>query len=483
MLDLSLFEQLLVQIDVILVMLERPVVQRQIFVFGLLVLAAELVAWQLSDLRRQFFAIQDQVDRKPDGAAANQDWRSQLAHNRTLRRWLRALDHTYSPIVAILLGYISMLAFEQSGWQAGLLGQVLIFFWLLLVYRLSMTFLSAWQTEANAQFYNRRFLLPFFLLLLTFTIGRVVSGIVDLAAIPLFAVSENQITLGALYVAIVVFYTFLLTAWAVEGVLTRFLLPRFETDVGLSNTIHTISRYVVISIGLLATLGSLGLDLSTLAIIGAGLSVGIGFGLQDLVGNFISGLLLLFEQSIRPGDIIEVEGKMGVVQRLRIRSTTVRTFDNIEMIIPNQQLLTSTVTTYTHSSRRIRLHLTAGASYNDDPQEVREALVAAINRHGLILKDPEPMIFFTGYGESSINFEIFAWVDDIAHRGTVRSDLHFMIWREFQKRGIEIPYPQRDLHLRSGFPGEAMFDKEQTNGKVQSDREEEKSEKSQETIE
>jgi small-conductance mechanosensitive channel len=468
MLDFSVFDQLMVQIDVILLMLERPVVQRQLLVFGLLVLAAELVAWQLIDLRHQIFAVQDQIDRNPkayDGHKPN-GWREHLAHNRTLRRWLRALEHAYSPVVAILLGYIAVLAFRQSGWQAGLLGQGLIFFWLLLVYRLSVTLLYAWQSEGQAQFYNRRFLLPFFLLLLTFTIGRVVSGIVDLAAVPLFAVSENQITLGALYVSIVVLYTFLLIAWAIEGVLTRFILPRFETDVGLSNTIQTISRYIVLSIGLLATLGSLGLDLSTLAIIGAGLSVGIGFGLQDLVGNFISGILLLFEQTIRPGDIIEVDGKMGVVERLRIRSTTVRTFDNIEMIIPNQQLLTSTVTTYTHSSRRIRLHLTAGASYNDDPQEVRDALVAAIDRHGLILKDPEPLIFFTGYGESSLNFEIMAWVDDIAHRGSVRSDLHFMIWREFQKRGLEMPFPQRDLHIRSGVPWKEMMGKEVRNGRA-----------------
>jgi small-conductance mechanosensitive channel len=472
MFDFSLFDQLMVQIDVILVMLNRPVVQRQLLVFGLLVLAAELVAWQLTDLRVHFFAVQDQTTQPPTDAAGPKadGWRARLAHNRTLRRWLRALEHTYSPIVAILLGHLSVLAFEQSGWQAGLLGQVLIFFWLLLVYRLSVTLLSAWQTEEIAQFYNQRFLLPFFLLLLTFTVGRVISGIVDLAALPIFDITENQITLGALYVAIVVFYTFLLVAWASEGLLNRFILPRFETDIGLSNTILTLSRYVVLSIGLLATLGTLGLDLSTLAIIGAGLSVGIGFGMQDLVGNFISGILLLFEQSIRPGDIVEVEGKMGVVERMRIRSTTVRTFDNIELIVPNQKLLTSTVTTYTRSSRRIRFQILVGASYNDDPQVVREALQTAINRHGLILKDPAPLIFFAGYGESSLNFEILAWVDDIANRGNVRSDLHFMIWREFQKRGIEMPFPQRDLHLRSGVPWDEIIGKGAREEEVISDQ-------------
>ncbi|MBX3001636.1 MAG: mechanosensitive ion channel [Caldilineaceae bacterium] len=465
MLDLPVFDQLMVQIDVILLMLDRPAVQRQLLVFGLLVLAAELVAWQLIDLRRQVFAIQDQIDRNPKAYADYQPegWRAQVSHNRTLRRWLRALEHTYSPIIAILLGHVSVLAFQQSEWQAGLLAQGLIFFWLLLVYRLSVTLLYAWQSETMAQFYNRRFLLPFFLLLLTFTIGRLVSGIVDLAAVPLFAITENQITLGALYVSIVVLYTFLLLSWIIEGVLNRFVLPRFEADQGLANTIKTVSSYVVISIGLLTTLGTLGLDLSTLAIVGAGLSVGIGFGMQDLVGNFVSGILLLFEQSIRPGDIIEIDGKTGVVDRMRIRSTTVRTFDNIELIVPNQKLLTSTVTTLTHTSRRVRLQITVGASYNDDPQEVRDALVAAINRHGLILKEPAPLVFFTGYGDSSLNFEVMVWVDDLSHRGSVRSDLHFMIWREFQKRGLEMPYPQRDLHLRSSVPWGELMGKESTN--------------------
>lgn len=467
MIDLSIFDQLLIQIDVILLMLERPVVQRQLLVFGLLVLAAELVAWQLIDLRRQFFAVQDQLDRNAAAHDAPQpsDWRARLAHNRILRRWLRALEHTYSPLVAILLGHISVSAFQQSGWQAGLLGQGLIFFWLLLVYRLSVTILYARQNEAQADFYIRRFLLPFFLLLLTFTIGRVVSGIMDLAAVPIFAITENRITLGALYVAIVVLYSFLLLSWIIEGLLNRFVLPRFETDQGLSNTIKTVSSYVVLSVGLLATLGTLGLDLSTLAIVGAGLSVGIGFGMQDLVGNFVSGILLLFEQSIRPGDIIEIDGRTGVVDRMRIRSTTVRTFDNIELIVPNQKLLTSTVTTLTHTSRRVRIQMPVGASYRDDPQEVREALLAAINRHGLILKEPAPLIFFTSYGDSSLNFDVMVWVEDLSHRGSVRSDLHFMIWREFKKRGLEMPYPQRDLHLRSGFPWEEKNAGETQNGR------------------
>ncbi len=453
MITSAFFERLADQFEIILLVLNRPVVQRQLLVFAMLALVAELASSQLTALRRRFFSIQDESDGR-----VNQ--RSPL--NRMLRRWLRAVEHTFSPIVAIALGQIAILIFDQHGWQTGLLRQGLIFFWLLLVYRLVVTVLYALQSERTAHLYQQRLLLPLFILLLVFTISRLLSGIVDLAALRLFTFSENPITLGAFFAAAIVFYGFILLSWIVQSALTDLILPRFGTDPGINNSVRTVSRYIVLSAGILATLGSLGIDLSSLAIIGAGLSVGIGFGLQELVANFVSGILLLFEQSIRPGDIVEVEGKMGIVEKLRIRSTTVRTFDNIEMIVPNQSLLTSSVTTYTHTNRRVRIRIQAGASYHDDPQEVREALLAAANRHGMVLDDPDPIVAFTGYGDSSIDFELIVWIEDISTMMQVRSDLHFMIWREFKKRDIEIPFPQRDLHLRGGVPWEDLLRKPET---------------------
>ncbi|MEZ4638264.1 MAG: mechanosensitive ion channel [Caldilineaceae bacterium] len=376
-----------------------------------------------------------------------------MAQNRALRRWLRALEHTYSPIVAILLGELAEYAFDSAGWQSGLLSEGLIFFWLLLVYRLVVTVLYAWQGERDAQRTNHRVVLPLFLFVLVFTTARVLSGIVDLAGIRLFSISDNAISLGSLYFAIVILYAFLLVSWTFESLLEKVILPRSGADVGLSNTIQTVTRYIVITAGILAALATLGIDFSTLAIIGAGLSVGIGFGLQELVANFISGILLLFEQSIRPGDIVEVEGRMGTVEKLRIRSTTVRTFDNVEVIIPNQQLLTSSVTTYTHTNRRIRIRMSIGASYDADPQEVRDALMTACSRHGLVLKEPAPLVFFVGYGASSIDFEIMVWVEDISTMYQTRSDLFFMIWREFEKRQIEIPYPAPICTCAAASPG------------------------------
>ncbi|MCB0187047.1 MAG: mechanosensitive ion channel, partial [Caldilineaceae bacterium] len=185
-------------------------------------------------------------------------------------------------------------------------------------------------------------------------------------------------------------------------------------------------------------------------LIGGGLSVGIGFGLQELVANFISGILLLFERTVRPGDMIEVSGQKGVVDKLRMRSTVIRTFDNTEIFVPNKNLLTSSFTAYTQTDRVVRRLLTVGVSYDSDPSQVRTILQDVANRHGLVLKKPEPLVFFLGFGASSLDFQLAVWVDDPLNAMRVASDLYFMIWNEFEKYEIEIPFPQQDLHLRSG---------------------------------
>jgi small-conductance mechanosensitive channel len=172
--------------------------------------------------------------------------------------------------------------------------------------------------------------------------------------------------------------------------------------------------------------------------------------LQELVANFISGILLLFERTVRPGDMIEVSGATGIVDKLRMRSTVIRTPDNTEIFVPNKNLLTSTFTAYTQTDRVVRRLLTVGVSYNSDPTEVRTILQDVAHRHGLVLKKPEPLVFFMGFGGSSLNFQLAVWVDDPMTGLRVSSDLYFMIWNEFEKYGIEIPFPQQDLHLRSG---------------------------------
>jgi small-conductance mechanosensitive channel len=202
----------------------------------------------------------------------------------------------------------------------------------------------------------------------------------------------------------------------------------------------------------LLALSTLGFDLSALTIIGGGLSVGIGFGLQELVANFISGILLMFEQSLRVGDVVEVSGQRGVVHDLRMRSTVLRTVDNNEILVPNKTLLTSIVTVLTLTEREVRRVVPVGVSYQSNPTQVRDALLKVAESHGVVLKDPAPAVFFTGFGDSSLDFELVVWAADSARGFTIASDLRYMIFSEFAKQGIEIPFPQRDLHVHSADP-------------------------------
>ena len=236
------------------------------------------------------------------------------------------------------------------------------------------------------------------------------------------------------------------------------VFPRLGLSEGVPETIITVTRYGILTSGALTAISTLGFDLSSLAIVGGGLSVGIGFGLQDVVANFVSGILVLFEQTLRPGDIIEIGGKIGVVESLRPRSTMIRTHDNVEIIVPNKSLLTSTVTTLTHRNRIVRALLPVGVGYNSEPKVVRDALLAVAGRHGLVLDQPAPTVFFKGFGDSAINFELAIWIDGPMRMPRIMSDLHFMIWESFAERDIEIPFPQRDLHIRSGGPWDSPLD-------------------------
>ncbi len=163
-----------------------------------------------------------------------------------------------------------------------------------------------------------------------------------------------------------------------------------------------------------------------------------GFGLQELVANFVSGILLLFDRTLRPGDVIEIGGHRGVIDQLRMRATVMRTVDNVEVFVPNKSLLTSTMITYTQTDRVVRGILTIGVSHKNQPTIVRDLLLSVATRHGQVLKKPEPVVLFLGFAASRLDFELTIWTDDPMNALRVTSDLYFMIWSEFEKHHIEI---------------------------------------------
>jgi potassium efflux system protein len=403
------------QFNTLLLVLERPVVQRQITAF----MIVWLLAWLLPMLVRQVALMIE-------------------------RRYLHLLEHEGDASIT---------------WQIQLLrwSRAVHVFWLLLGYRVLIGLFYGFLEASRADHYQRRFLWPLFLILLVILLSNSLAGTFPVGDIELITLLERPITPRRLFAALVSLYFFLTLAWLVRKLLKRFILPRTGADPGVTNTILLSTHYAIVAIGLLTTISALGFDLSALAIIGGGLSVGLGFGMQELVGNFVSGILLLFEQTLRPGDVIEVGGSRGVVDQLRMRATVVRTADNVEILIPNKSLLTSTVATYTQSARTIRRTIRVSVGFQSDPTQVRDVLTSVAERHGVVLKKPAPDVFFIGFGPTGLEFELAFWLDDPGAALKVTSDLNFMIWREFAKYKIELPNQQQDIHLRSGIPWENIL--------------------------
>ncbi len=444
------------QFNTLLLVLERPVVQRQFMAF----IIVSLLAWLLPLLIRQAvrFFERRYLHLPSERGTTAITWQTQLI------RWSRALHVLLFPILGLLLGEVALNIFEGNGWRDGLLIRFLSIFWLLLGYRVLISLFYGFLEESRADHYQRRFLWPLFLILMVILLSRSLAGTFPVGDIELITLLERSITLGRLFAALVALYFFLTLAWLVRELLKRFILPRTVADPGTTNTILISTHYAIIAIGLLATISALGFDLSALAIIGGGLSVGLGFGMQELVGNFVSGILLLFERTLRPGDVIEVGGSRGVIDQLRMRATVVRTADNVDILIPNKSLLTSTVSTYTQTARTIRRTIRVSVSFQSDPAQVRDVLTGVAERHGVVLKKPAPDVFFIGFGAAGLEFELAFWLDDPVAALKVTSDLNFMIWREFAKYRIELPTQQQDIHLRSGIPWENIL---QTNGHPQ----------------
>ncbi len=235
----------------------------------------------------------------------------------------------------------------------------------------------------------------------------------------------------------------------------RFLFNRFLATSGLDRALqHAIAQivgYVVLMIGVIVVLDNAGIHIGTLTVFAGAVGVGVGFGLRNVASNFISGLLILAERPIAIGDRIEVGGIAGQVQQIRARSTVILTNDNIAMIVPNEKFIDSPVTNWTYIDRRVRFRLPVGVAYGSDVTKVREALIAAAREHPATLADPPPDALLDKFGESAIEFHLVAWTEEMSHRPSrYRSDLNYLICKHLAAAGIEIPYPQRDLHIRSG---------------------------------
>jgi small-conductance mechanosensitive channel len=235
----------------------------------------------------------------------------------------------------------------------------------------------------------------------------------------------------------------------------RFLFNRFLVNSGLDRSLqYAIAQIVsnlVLVVGIFIVLENTGIHLGALTVFAGAVGVGVGFGLQNIASNFISGLVILAERPITIGDRVEVAGLAGQVELIRARSTVIRTNDNIAMIVPNTKFIDSPVTNWTYGDPRVRFRIPVGVAYGSDVNKVREALIAAGKSNPHVLHDPPPSVFLAQFGENAIHFELVVWSSEMSHRPSrFRSDLNFAIEEKFREAGIQIPFPQRDLHIRSG---------------------------------
>jgi len=268
---------------------------------------------------------------------------------------------------------------------------------------------------------------------------------------PLIELGESPLTLNSIVKLLLVMLVVLVSERYLRRILRRRILARTHMEPDLQYAVSRFVGYCFIAVGFFFAFKVVHLDLSSLAVIVGGLGIGIGFGLQNIVSNFVSGLIILAERPIAIGHRVEVGGVAGQVTKISLRSTVVVTNDNITIIVPNSNFITNPVTNWSYGDPKVRLRLPVGVAYGSDVEKLREVLLGIAAENPAVLKEPAPMVRFLEFGDSSLNFELAVWTIDMAHRPTrFRSELYFAMERKLRENNIEVPFPQRDLHLRSG---------------------------------
>ena len=285
------------------------------------------------------------------------------------------------------------------------------------------------------------------------TLQRLFEQLKRFFDMPLYTSGGASLTLWSLlYVTLMLVLLFYLTGkikkWMVEQ-----LLARSHVDIGIRQATGSIVRFFIVAIGFVIILQTAGIDLSTVTILAGALGIGVGFGLQAITSNLVSGLVLLFQRPIMVGDRIEVGTISGDVVNIAALSTTVVTNDNIAIIVPNSEFISSKVTNWSYTTRDVRFNFPVPVSHKSDPDVVRRLLLEVAESHPGVLRERKPDVLLSEFRDSSLNFILRVWTRDYTTRpGVLRSELNFAISRAFKANGVEIPFPQRDVHIRGGFP-------------------------------
>ncbi len=279
---------------------------------------------------------------------------------------------------------------------------------------------------------------------------RIGNSLIASFASPILSVGQNSYSVIDFLILIGLLLGLVVLAGAATNLLRLRVLRLTRINRGIQEAIAIVTKYTLISIGALVVLQVWGFDLSSLTILASALGIGIGFGFQDIVKNFSSGFVLIFERSIQVGDFVEIGSLTGTVERIGARSTEIRTLDQVSIIVPNSRFLATEVINWSHRNPVSRIHLPVGVAYQSDVNVVRTALLEAAKDYPEVLSVPPPQVLFKGFGDSALDFELLVWISDPSKQPVITSELYFRIEAVLQRHQIEIPFPQRDLHMRSG---------------------------------
>jgi small-conductance mechanosensitive channel len=369
-----------------------------------------------------------------------------------VQKFFQVVQRTMWPLLSLILSQLAITFFLDLAWEQTLLVWATFFIKLWLLYSFFAVLLAVNLPPQQTMVLTRKVLLPSVLI-----IGLLQSlGLLDDVLQWSFTPRRDiKITIGSVSAGLATLAIFFVLARLVRQYLEQIFLPQINVGRALTHALATLTNYALIVVGTIMALSVTGINLTTIAVIAGGLSVGLGFGLQEIASNFVSGFILMFERSIGAGDVLRIDDTVGdihvgVVQNVGIRSITIRTQDNIELVVPNSKFLTETVTNLTRTEDVMRVRINVGVTYNADPHEVELVLLEAA-QHPLVLTEPAPVVQFSDFGDSSLNFSLLVWTDDAARIVALASALRYRIWDLLKAHNIEIPFPQRDLHIRSSL--------------------------------
>ncbi len=281
------------------------------------------------------------------------------------------------------------------------------------------------------------------------TVGRTLWEYLDY---PILEIGKLSITIWLLFYFVVGLFLLFYLSSRLKRLLINHVLIRYTPELGVRQAIATIVRYIILFVGFLIIFQTAGIDLSTLTVLAGALGIGIGFGLQSVTSNFVSGLILLFERPIKIGDRIVVGETHGRVDDISARATTIVTNDNVSIIVPNSEFTSTRVINWSHHDESIRFRIPVSVAYASDVDKVTKLLLEVGHENPNVMKQPKPTVRLAEFGDNGIHFELLVWTSTLTHfRGKFMSEINYGIIRKFNQHGIEIPFPQRDLHMKSGF--------------------------------